>query len=314
MAKAFHVNDNGEPGRCRAFQGNCPFGDEKHHYSSAEDAREAFERANAGNTFTPTFGPTPPKLKRSKLEEIARTSKDERELRGVVEGITTPHFQRKVAKALAENPNVPGHILAEARSRTGLAYHEFVALEAHPNYPLNRLTGEGAYMLSNTLTKDGYNELHSRDDVGDTLLYKSAMFKAKYDEGVKLALSNGNNEIRDSYRDWIASENTEWAKAAGASGKFPSERALNEQEYYPRDGASLYVEVKVPDEAILNAATTNPDNAKLMKIYDKYKNTQNLQAAAKAIFANPHASDETKRVIAKDVKNFVDEVQRLAQV
>ena len=44
MAK-YHINGKGEPGVCRA-QKNCPFGDADHHYSSAEEAREAFERGS----------------------------------------------------------------------------------------------------------------------------------------------------------------------------------------------------------------------------------------------------------------------------
>ena len=44
MAK-YHVNSKGEPGICSAQSGNCPFGGENDHYSSAEDARVAFEKS-----------------------------------------------------------------------------------------------------------------------------------------------------------------------------------------------------------------------------------------------------------------------------
>lgn len=42
MAK-FHLNGNGDPGLCKASQGNCPFGGDEEHYTSPEAARSAFE-------------------------------------------------------------------------------------------------------------------------------------------------------------------------------------------------------------------------------------------------------------------------------
>lgn len=42
--KKFHVNpETGEPGRCRATEGYCPFGDADQHFSSADEARNAYE-------------------------------------------------------------------------------------------------------------------------------------------------------------------------------------------------------------------------------------------------------------------------------
>lgn len=42
----FHINtDSGEAGACRAVKGNCPFGSDSEHYSSAEEARAAFEKS-----------------------------------------------------------------------------------------------------------------------------------------------------------------------------------------------------------------------------------------------------------------------------
>jgi len=42
MAK-FHLNGNGDPGLCKASQGNCPFGSDEEHFTSPEAARKAFE-------------------------------------------------------------------------------------------------------------------------------------------------------------------------------------------------------------------------------------------------------------------------------
>jgi hypothetical protein len=42
MAK-YHINDKGNPGKCTAQSGNCPFGDDTKHYSSKEEARNVYE-------------------------------------------------------------------------------------------------------------------------------------------------------------------------------------------------------------------------------------------------------------------------------
>lgn len=48
MAK-FHINDNGDAGECSAKPGNCPFGDESTHFTSAEAARANYERQQTPN-------------------------------------------------------------------------------------------------------------------------------------------------------------------------------------------------------------------------------------------------------------------------
>ncbi len=50
MAK-FHLNEQGDPGRCRAWKGKCPFGSNEEHYDSLEAARKAYEARAA--SFTP---------------------------------------------------------------------------------------------------------------------------------------------------------------------------------------------------------------------------------------------------------------------
>lgn len=39
----FHVNDNGDAGKCSATRGQCPFGGEVNHYDSKAEARKAYE-------------------------------------------------------------------------------------------------------------------------------------------------------------------------------------------------------------------------------------------------------------------------------
>jgi hypothetical protein len=43
----FHINSKGDPGKCSAKNGGCPFGSESDHYNTPEQARQEFERANS---------------------------------------------------------------------------------------------------------------------------------------------------------------------------------------------------------------------------------------------------------------------------
>lgn len=42
----FHIKENGNPGPCKAQEGNCPFGQDAPHFSTAEDARTHYEHLN----------------------------------------------------------------------------------------------------------------------------------------------------------------------------------------------------------------------------------------------------------------------------
>jgi hypothetical protein len=66
MAEKFHINTKGEPGKCHAERGRCPFGSEEEHYVTKEGASAAYERSMHGDTI--------PKLEkaptRSQVEQV----------------------------------------------------------------------------------------------------------------------------------------------------------------------------------------------------------------------------------------------------
>lgn len=51
MAEKFHINGKGEPGRCSAQHGGCPFGGENEHYVTKEGASVAYERSMADGSI-----------------------------------------------------------------------------------------------------------------------------------------------------------------------------------------------------------------------------------------------------------------------
>lgn len=50
----FHINSKGQPGKCGATQGNCPFGGEHQHYDTPAKAQAAYELSMAASTVAPT--------------------------------------------------------------------------------------------------------------------------------------------------------------------------------------------------------------------------------------------------------------------
>lgn len=70
MAK-YHISKTGEPGLCKAVKGNCPFGNDDEHYTSAEAARIAFEEGQDGSfEELPNFAPTPAAVKYLKVGDV----------------------------------------------------------------------------------------------------------------------------------------------------------------------------------------------------------------------------------------------------
>lgn len=66
MAEKFHINSKGEPGRCSAEHGGCPFGTEGDHYVTKEGASAAYERSMSDGTIpTLTKAPT-----REQVEQV----------------------------------------------------------------------------------------------------------------------------------------------------------------------------------------------------------------------------------------------------
>lgn len=49
----YHINSKGEPGKCSASVGTCPYGDGRDHYPSEAAAREAYELKMGNDTTIP---------------------------------------------------------------------------------------------------------------------------------------------------------------------------------------------------------------------------------------------------------------------
>lgn len=310
----YHITAKGEPGKCKAFSPeSCPLGNRDEHYDTKAEAQVAFEKT-MGSSFAPKEYKDI-KIKRRELVDRAASATDPSELMAIAESLNGMPAGRKAARALSTNPAATPEALVTARGKTNLALHEFVELELHPNYPLDSVTGEGVHKMMNNLSTEELNERLKSDDAGDLLIAKTAEYytfqggvhKRVEKSIVEEALANPNNKVSFGERARLASEDKDYARAAGKSGHFPDSHSLLKKEYrttYGRQG-------KVSDEAIVIASAVASDNNVLREIFRQYKDTPHMTTVAKNIISNPHADDETKRLVAGDLRKVLDELKKL---
>jgi hypothetical protein len=101
----YHINPKtGEPGKCSAKNGGCPFGGENEHYTSPEAAREAFEADNSASTFTMSV---------KDMNALAKTTDDH----SVIAGLIAKGTDRTLSN-LAKNPNLTDQEVRAALAKT----------------------------------------------------------------------------------------------------------------------------------------------------------------------------------------------------
>jgi hypothetical protein len=136
MSDKFHVNSKGEPGKCSAQHGGCPFGGESDHHSSPEDARKAFEQANAEATF-----PVKSPRKISTLSQLAKISGDAEILMEAAENGSDRTFRN-----LAANPDATKEALATAFDRSEDSATK-LKLQGNAHFPVEKMDAYGLVAL-----------------------------------------------------------------------------------------------------------------------------------------------------------------------
>jgi hypothetical protein len=139
MAK-FHVNPaTGEPGACRALKGNCPFGSEEQHFTSASAARSAYEKAMPAKP-TPLKKPVPYVMRSS--NEVPHIYTE-----GHAAGpYARPEYNKLTADRMAERYNL---------SMETFHTYSYQPLEDDQKIPLSRLL-EKAYNNVNDGSKASF--------------------------------------------------------------------------------------------------------------------------------------------------------------
>lgn len=151
----FHVNEKGEPGKCSAQNGGCPFGGESDHHASPEDARKAFEQANAEATF-----PVKKERKIGELSQLAKTSNNVEILTEAVE-----RGSDRTLRNIAINPSAPAEILAKAFDRSEDSATK-LKLQSNAKFPVEKMDKYGLIALRHDRT-GRLLKLMSSDDVTD---------------------------------------------------------------------------------------------------------------------------------------------------
>lgn len=134
MADKFHINpETGVASRCRSHSDRCPFGPADAHFSSAEGARDAYERLMEAKALPP----------------VASRGKTLTELNQAIIATRDPAiFQAAVAQGsertfrnLARNPHAPAEILAAAAQKASKPETR-LALLTHPAFPVSEMSAQ----------------------------------------------------------------------------------------------------------------------------------------------------------------------------
>lgn len=312
----FHINSAGEVRRCSAFTGNCPYGNDSDHYSSEGEGYEAIAKANEGNTFN-TFTKDSElgedvKVRRRDKETLAATSSDPKVLYSIASDMGHPLFGtgRKIAKALASNPNTPGSVLVEARSHTDHAWAEYVDLEQHPNYPITNFTEEGATYFINTNDPEAVAEVLRSDDVGDRFVLIAGMYDSK---GVLDALANGSNKPSLRGRGRQAVRKPEYSAAAAKSGRFPTSNDIQGKTlYYQRSESGKSSFRPVSTSTLITAAAHTPNEKTQRELLAKKLPTEEAMRMRKALLENPKLAADVKETVASELKAYAQDLLKLA--
>ena len=162
----FHINpETGNSGKCSAQAGNCPFGGEDIHFSTAEDARKAYESSMEGNTW-PTQAQIKVKRQQEEMASSMKKQADELEKGGF-------SFEAKVLR------NAEVHWNGGDRSNSfGLSINSYVLADEQDEFKKNWEPSE------KTKARDlSESDLHYFRNVE----WERKIYKALKDEGHRLA-------------------------------------------------------------------------------------------------------------------------------
>lgn len=327
----FHINPaNGVVSRCRAEQGNCPFGGHdgtENHYESIPEARRGFEAMMAKETLPPTAqkkaeaAPTPTTeaapVESSKpmgladLNKAVKTTEDPAVFADALERGSSRTFGNMLA-----NPALPSEVLAEAYGKTEDARLRERMAE-HKNFPASALSVEdfGKIVSREPWYSPRVRRLWESDAIGDEHL---AVAQGKVP---REAFINPNNRVTAEGAKAFGIQSWSNMGLATAGNKFPAEAIKDLDEnvvywgnvYQNRNPAYL--------QGYADWVATHPDSPKAAAVAgdlarNEHTPTETLDFLAKqghalpAIYRNPRTSAATKALIASSDP----EVGRIAKI
>jgi hypothetical protein len=216
----YHLNPKtGNASLCKADEGNCPFGGEDSHFSTAEIAREVYEKGMTNPFHTPN---EPASLSLNDLNREAKTTNSFNVMKEAIEK-GSPRTLRNLAK----NENVPDFVLEKAYERA----QEWddnttkVELASHSNFPIEILEPETfakAYERASLFDRD--KRFLKNDSLTDAHMKELASSSANSWGTIQeyVAVSNPNNKISKKYIEGLTKTNPNYLimKAAVESNKY----------------------------------------------------------------------------------------------
>lgn len=309
----FHINKDGNPGKCSAQQGNCPFGDSNEHYNSIEEAYGSIQKLNPE---IESFVKTKALTDKEKID-LVYLSRDPQELNDIAMSIKNDITGSLIATGLLKNPYVSSETLIKTRNIDVNPREQFINLELHRNFPLQEMSLLGARQLFYNSSNHEIREIMKSNNVNDNLFTfaLSREIENGIDVGIIHALNNPHNNVSENMILTAVAQNHFYAKAAAKSQRFPTQSMLQKNTkvtiiHNPSIPFSSFKNLEeVPFERFLTAAQHNPNPIIVKEIYRKYIDNkhENIQIAEK-IFKNEFIDHDTQQYVLNDIKKWVTDL------
>lgn len=307
MKEKYHTNKAGVVAKCQATIRACRFGGDEAHHSTAEEAREAYEKSMESKVLVGStkkvYGIEPdqkPKRKASELNALAKSTDKIEDFREIVQ-----YGSERALKNISVNPKATDEVLAAAYDLSEDTDTK-KALMLHANYPVSKLSGNefisklGKLDTKQALTlasSPGVNDEHylavRKTNSGKAITAAFAMLQSNNDLSQKLVISQA-----ESHQNLLSQ--------AIKGSKYPANRIskLDTKLISSNDAGrakSPYLEgyadwsVKNKSDDIANAVASNPnaDDAVLRRL-----STRGL--AFERVYTHPKASEETRSLAVKN--------------
>ncbi len=315
MAK-YHINPStGDAGTCSAQKGNCPFGGDEVHFTSAEAAREASEEILAKN-----FGGGA--LVKRSLQELNSLAKDtadnevianiiangsERTLNNLAQNPNLSDAQAKEALDKATTPRVRAMLMMRGKgsdfsSMTPADYEEIVFQQAKKGFSSQLARG---YVLNPHVTDEAFKEVMASSRIKDR--DKSPIVMQTLAEPNKITPKLFAEELaKNGWRNYPIN-----GAIALSSGKLTEETLKSApKEYLENFGSAGLYKVGADELDVLADVATNRGVTRLAQKVAQKDETSALSLSKLAhsslsedvdetIYKHKNASEYTKNEIAE---------------
>lgn len=297
----YHISPKtGFPNICRATDRPCPIGGQDEHYSTKDEARQAFEKKNTNELGATASIKKERKqtLKTSELNSLAKETSDRGEIKQILE-----FGSERTLKNLGQNPNIDSESLVKGY-KAAKTEDARLGITLNKNFPVKEMTGrEFVHRMKSYKSTSELKDFVTSPELTNEH-YNSVIESVSYSTGINLKhamLSTPNNISKDLLVE-EAESSPHLLNAAIQGGTYPVGRipSLDKTAIYwgnisraKSDYLKAYADwaLRNNDEKIAIDVAKNPeaDDKSLRKLAEK-------GFALEEVYKNPKARETTRQI------------------